>query len=148
MAQDHQALRLRVKDLDDISVLSSMLQDSLMALCDTTYLVSDKSFVIIVNRFCWEDVDGDDDFGAFNRTHTALRFDNVRAVQMRDIDLKNKDAIHNLLMVAYDGDINSVVLHFAGGGAIRIEVSKLNCAVEDMGEAWPTYNKPGHVVGT
>lgn len=148
MTQDHRLLRLRIKDLDDVSVLSSMVQDSLMALCDATYLAVDKSFVVILNRFCWEDVDDTNDGGQYNRTHTALRFDNVKAVQMRNIDSKKQDAIHNLLAVAYDDRSKTLALHFAGGGAIRLSLSKLNGIIEDMGDVWPSYNKPGHVVGT
>lgn len=144
MTQGHKALKLQVRDMDDITVLSSLTQDSLLALCDVDFLKEDKSFVLILNRFCWEDIHEDESIGPYNRIHTALRFDGVNSVQIRQMNNKNLDEIHSLLTIAFDATENAIAFHFAGGGAIRLLMENMNCLAEDMGDSWPGQSLPAH----
>jgi hypothetical protein len=38
----------------------------------------------------------------------------------------------------------SILLEFAGDGAIRLEVARIECRAKDLGEPWPTRWRPRH----
>lgn len=138
-------LKLRAADLEDLSVIAAMVQDALVAAMDIDYLPAERQFVMLINRFRWERA-GDE--GPFERVHAGLRFDAVTAVRSRGIDRGRADRMMELLTIAYDspdeGAEGHVHLQLAGGGAIRLTVERLSCAMEDLGEPWPTKWKPGH----
>lgn len=146
MTKQHQPLKILAQDLEDLAVLASMLQDALVPLADISYLKDDGQFVLAVNRFCWEDKNQEG--MPFQRTLAGLRFDTVRQVGYRGLERGKVDAVHELLTIAYDEGPEDapgqVVLHFAGGGAIRLVVDRLVCALEDLGETWPTQWVPSH----
>lgn len=134
---DHKPLRLRAEDLGDLTVIAAALQDALVPAGDIAWLRDEGSFVMAVNRFRWE-ADGD----RHERIHAGLRFDAVKNVQYRNIDHGDRGSFLELLTVA--SDEGRVVLHFAGGAAIRLEVEKLICVLADLDEPWPTAWKPKH----
>lgn len=140
-------LKLRAEDAEDIAVISSGLQDALVAVADMAFLRAERRFALVVNRFCWErepDVNGH-----FQRTHAAIAFDTVSRVAVTGIDRTRPERILDLLgietIAAADGR-QVIVLHFAGRAAIRLEVDRILCHLEDVGEPWPTRWKPEHPV--
>lgn len=139
-------LKLRGQDLEDLQVVSSTLQDALVAVRDMGYLPDQRRFALVFNRFCWE-VPADAD-GKFRRVHCALAFDEVRRVSMRDIDRGIDDRILSLLSIEGHADAATgafgIQLNFAGKPAIRLEVDRLLCHLEDVGEPWPTAWRPAH----
>ena len=140
---DDAPLKLCAGDPEDLTVISSVLQDALVTLGDMTYLPDEKSFVMAVNRFRWER--GTD---TRERIVSGLRLDAVRNVQYRGIDRIDRSQFLSFLVMYYtpdpDGDGGSVMIGFAGGGAIRIDVGGLYAALGDLGEAWPTLWTPEH----
>jgi len=134
---EYKPLRLRAEDLGDLTVIAAALQDALVPVGDMAWLRDEGSFVMAVNRFRWE-ADGEQ----HERVHAGLRFDKVEQVQYRGIDHRDRGGFLELLTIACDE--GRVVLHFAGGAAIRLEVEKLTCALADLDEPWPTAWKPGH----
>jgi hypothetical protein len=139
MADGPAPLKLRAHDLEDLSVLSSMVQDALAPLGDMAFLRDERRFVIALNRFRWEEAGT---FPPFYRTHAGLRFDNVTAVQRRNIAPSDRDSMLSLLSIAYHE--GTVMLSFAGDKDIRLAVNALAVALEDLDEPWPTQWKPGH----
>ncbi|MEQ9491948.1 MAG: DUF2948 family protein [Alphaproteobacteria bacterium] len=139
------ALSLHVRDLEDLSVVSSMVQDAILPVGDFTFLRDEGCFILALNRFQWETAEGD---GPYYRIHSGLRFDHVHSVQFKKIDRQDKKQILSLLAVAWaegeDGEPDQVVLQFAGGPAVKLKVGKLHCTLQDLGEPWPTQWKPGH----
>jgi hypothetical protein len=135
----YKPLRLRAEDLGDLTVIAAAVQDALVPAGDIAWLRDEDSFVMALNRFRWE-TEGEDE--AHERVHAGLRFDHVKNVQYRNIDHGDRGAFLELLTIACDE--GKVVLHFAGGGAIRLEVEKLACALGDLDEPWPTAWKPAH----
>ncbi len=133
------AVRLRAGSVEDLSVIASLVQDAIVPLGDIAFIKEDHSFVLVLNRFRWED-EGEAD--RRERVHAGLRFDTVRRVRYRNIDTRDRGQFLSLLTLAYDDGVAS--LHFAGGGAIRLDVDKLACALEDLGEPWPTTHVPRH----
>ncbi|MGB2464582.1 MAG: DUF2948 family protein, partial [Candidatus Puniceispirillaceae bacterium] len=39
---------------EDIQAMSALLQDALLASGDMQFIPAHKSFLLLVNRFCWE----------------------------------------------------------------------------------------------
>ncbi|MBP5857612.1 DUF2948 family protein [Marivibrio halodurans] len=142
-------LKLVAQDLEDLSVLSSMVQDAIVPPADMAYWPEDKAFAIALNRFKWETAKNGPPYA---RTHAALRVEKVKAVRRKGISPGgDRERLLSLLAVAYaaggDGAPDSIHLQFAEDRAIRIEVEGLAVSLTDLGDPWPTQWKPGHEMG-
>ena len=137
-------IQLLAKDSDDISVMSSLMQDAILYPGDVMWHPKDQQFVMVVNRFCWEE--DNPDLGAQSRTHSAFRVDYVRAVKKRGIekcgDLDYLNLLALQLLQADDKQI--LLLNFSSGRAIRLEIEKVAAVLQDLGESWPAENRPVH----
>jgi len=109
------------------------------------YLPDEMRFAAIANRFDWETaVASDEDF---KRRRTGLRFERVKSARLAGIDLKQKDVVLALLAITFepaDEPSGALILHFAGGGAIRLDVECIEGELRDLGAAWATRTKPAH----
>ena len=135
-------LKLRARSVEDFAVVSAALQDALVPLGDISHFPDEKTFMMVVNRFRWEQ-----DGAQTERTHAGLRFDAVRQAQFRGIDRSDRSQFLSFLAIAFDGDEAAegiVVMHFAGGGLIRLNVGGLYCILADLGQSWPTQWTPVH----
>ena len=132
-------LGLLACDVPDLAVISSMLQDAIVMVADMVYLVSEQSFITVINRFRWEASTYE---AAGERINAGLRFDLLQRVQFRKTDREHRERFAVLLTVAYDSGV--VIIRFSGDGAVRLEVSELLCALSDFDEAWPTVWRPEH----
>lgn len=139
-------LKLIALDAEDLRILSCHLQDAVIRVGDMAYLKEGMRFAAIANRFDWEGaVKSKDD--EFQRRRTGLRFERVKSAQVQGIDLKKKDVVLVLLAVAFEpGDEpeGTLILHFAGGGAIRLGVECIEAELRDLGAVWSTQHKPEH----
>ena len=50
-----QLLKLRANDKEDLSVISTVLQDSLITVNEMLFLKKESRFAFVANRFRWED---------------------------------------------------------------------------------------------
>jgi hypothetical protein len=140
-------LKLSAFDADDLGVVSAAVQDALVAVRDCVYFKDEKRFVLLLNRYRWED-DPDPESSNGNghsRTHSALVFNEVTAVRHHDIPTGEPDRMLEVLAVALEND-HSVLVRFSAGRAIRLEIGRLACHLGDVGEPWPTPWKPAHPV--
>jgi hypothetical protein len=140
-----QRLKLRATDADDLAIFSAILQDAVIPGDEMTYLPSERRFVLVANRFRWEESQDQDVPGRiYERVHSGLVIDAVRAVKMRGIDPRAKERILSLLAIEQrDGAIE---LTFSGGAAIRVEVDRILCHLEDVAEPYPTRLRPSHAL--
>jgi hypothetical protein len=136
-------LKLSALDADDLGVVSAAVQDALVAVRDCAYFKDENRFVLLLNRFQWEADPGVD--SAYSRTHSALVFNEVTVVRHHNIPLGEADRMLELLAVTLEND-RSVVVRFAAGRAIQLEIGRLACHLGDVGEPWPTPWKPAHPV--
>jgi hypothetical protein len=148
-------LRLRAEDAEDLAVLSACLQDALVAAGDLAYDPGAREFMLVANRFRWENCrPGVKDGGKFERTLCAITFDNVTAAAYRGFDRGEKDRILCLLAIRLAEDAANVSsgaapgviidLDFAGHAELRLTASALHVRVRDFGDPWPTPWQPGH----
>jgi hypothetical protein len=140
-----QRLKLRAADADDLAVISAVLQDAVIPGDEMAYLPSERRFVLVANRFRWEDSDGQQVPGRlYERVHSGLVIDAVRAVKTRGFDPADKDRL--LSMLAIEPHDDAIDLLFSGGAAIRIEVDRILCHLEDVAEPYPTRLRPSHAL--
>ena len=66
----------------------------------------------------------------------------MQKAAFRGIDRKNRNQFLALLSVNYADGL--VAMHFAGGGAVKLEVGALNVALEDLDVPRPTTFQPKH----
>ena len=140
-------LRLKATDAEDLTVISSCLQDSLIPVSDMTFQRSESCFVMVANRFRWEEAQKRSARTArYERVHCGVRFDHVAAVRCRDLDRNQEDRSVSLLALeAGDGYIDLI---FSDRGVIRLEVDRILCHLDDIDKPWPTRRKPNHSSGS
>jgi hypothetical protein len=136
-------LKLSALDAEDLELISAAVQDALVAVRDCASFAEERRFVLLLNRFRWEADPGIE--SRYWRTHSALVFNEVRAVHHHKIPIGQPDRVLELLAVVLDNE-RSVTLRFAAGRAIRLEIGRLACHLGDVGEPWPTPWKPAHPV--
>ena len=137
------ALKLRAEDAEDLSILSAILQDALVAVSEIAWLAEEKRFVLVANRFRWEPP-AEGPRRNFERRLCGLRVDGVQAVQRRGFNPREGDRL--LVLLALRAEPGVLYLDFAGGSSIRLEVERILCHLEDFGEPWPTKWRPRHPV--
>ncbi|MGF9760531.1 DUF2948 family protein [Microvirga sp. 0TCS3.31] len=133
-------LRLVAFDPEDLSVISAHLQDSLLQVGDIAYLPKERRFAIQVRRYDWE-------AATPQRRLTCMHFENVTGVRVRGIDRSNKDAVLNLLAIAFEpGDAPSgtATLIFAEGAAIQVDLECIEMQMKDTGPVWAAESRPSH----
>jgi hypothetical protein len=143
-------LKLIALDADDLAVVSAHLQDAVLKVADLAYLPRERRFAAVANRFDWLDALEDGKAArpdGFARRQTALRFERVLGAKVSGIDLKNGSAVLSLLAIRFEpkqepgGD---VLLVFADGAAIRLEVEVIEAELKDLGPVWQAKSKPRH----
>ncbi|MEO1014283.1 MAG: DUF2948 family protein [Pseudomonadota bacterium] len=143
---DYRPLRLKAADEEDLSAVSSVLQDAIAKLGDFAFLPERRQFAFVANRFVWECA-GDARAGSFARVRTGVHFDDVKSVRRRYLRTDARDAVVELLAIHFEpGDDGEgvVILDFAGGGAVQLNVEALSVRLTDLGAPWPTRSRPHH----
>jgi hypothetical protein len=133
-------LRLVAFDPEDLSVISAHLQDSLLQVGDIAYLPKERRFAIQVRRYDWE-------AATPQRRLTCMHFENVTGVRVRGIDRSNRDAVLNLLAIAFeekDAPSGTATLIFADGGAIQVDLECIEMQMKDTGPVWAAESRPSH----
>jgi Protein of unknown function (DUF2948) len=57
-----------------------------------------------------------------------------------------RDGERLLVLLAIRSGPRALYLDFAGGSSIRLEVERILCHLDDLGEPWPTRWQPRHPV--
>ena len=139
-------LRLSVSDTEDLTVISSRLQDSLIKLSEMKFLPAEQQFLFVANRFLWERGDeensGSGDEKVYERVHCGVCFENVTAARQKGLNRDRAGQIVSLLSVTYED--GAVELAFSADVSIRLEVSSLFCRFQDIDQPWLTQWRPSH----
>lgn len=129
-------LKIKAQDSEDLAVLAGLLQDSLVPVRDMAFLPEEKRFVMVANRYRWEDDT------VRERVNCALTLDGIERVQSLGVDRSRQSDILELLTIMVEE--RDLVLVFAGGGLIRLECDSISATATDIGEPWPTQWRPDH----
>jgi hypothetical protein len=150
-------LKLRAADAEDLGVMSAILQDSLVTVAEMAYIPEERRFALVANRFRWEPQQAQPELPpvkgpGLERVLTGLCIDGVKTVSRKGFHPSDADRILSLLAVRIEGEGQdegkpmALILDFAGGSSVRLEVEGIMCHLDDLGEPWPTKFQPKHPV--
>ena len=132
-------LRLLAEDADDLHIISAALQDAILRPVDIVWEPSARRVTLKLSRFCWE--------CGGTRVMAAMQFGDVLAVKSRRLPRLPESALELLAMDFEPGEApgGRIVLMFAGGGDLRIDVDCLDAVLTDLSERWPAKLAPTHL---
>jgi hypothetical protein len=139
-------LKLLALDSEDLEIVSAHTQDAVVRVGDMGYAKGDKRFVLLMNRYAWE---AGDARGRGQRKRAGLHFDHVNAAHAEGFDMRAKDGVLELLAVTFEPaetPAGQVLLTFAGGGRVRLDVECLEARLRDLGGVWAAKAEPKHDV--
>lgn len=132
-------LRLLAEDAVDLQIISAALQDAIMRPVDIRWEKDARRLTIVLSRFCWE--------CGGTRVMAAMQFGDVEAVKSRRLP-RLPEAALELLALDFeptDAPGGRVILMFAGGGDLRIDVECLDAVLTDLSDRWPARMAPTHL---
>ena len=141
-------LKLLGKHQEDLKIISAYLQDSIIIVKDIVFLKQNRTFVMIVNRFMWEDVEK----GVFRqnkRIRCAVKFEEVIKVKSKNINQKNKDKPLECLAIKCSSifdEVYKIKIFFAGDSIITIISEVIEVALHDLGKPWNVKHIPIHKI--
>ena len=145
------ALKLTIKDHEDLVVLSSLLQDATVLIGDMGYDATSQQFMMVAARYCH---DTGQDTGIASSQHENLddaighrrligiNFDQVSSLKRKGFSPKDRDDVLNLLAIQAEGHHIDVI--FSGAAMVRLECAAINVYAADLGEGWSTGFQPKH----
>ena len=141
-------LKLIGKNQEDLKVISAYSQDSIVTVKDITFLKKNRIFIMIINRFMWEDIEK----GITRqrkRIRCALKFEGILKVKSKKINQKNKNKRLECLAIECNEILsknNEINFFFAGGGVITLISESIEAVMHDLGEPWNVRHTPKHKI--
>lgn len=149
MSEDGKAnLKLIVRNREDLKVISTYSQDSIVAIKDITFLKKNRIFIMIINRFMWEDIERGIN-GQSKRIRCALKFEGILKVKSKKINQKNKNKHLECLAIECNEILsknNEIIFFFAGGGVITLISEFIEAVMHDIGKPWNVRHIPKHKI--
>ena len=142
-------LRLQAEDVDDLRVLSALVQDSVFPSEEMSWQAGRRRFTLLLNRFRWEDVKSSTGDARAERVRSLLVFGGVLKVASSGLDRAEKDMVLSLLALDFEpgeDGAGRVVLTLAGDGAIALNVECLDVSLQDVTRPYlaPSGQVPSH----
>ena len=141
-------LKLIGKNQEDLQIISAHLQDSIVKVKDIVFLKKNRTFMMITNRFMWEDVEK----GVFRdnkRIRCAVRFEEVIKVKSKNINQKNKNRLLEYLAIECNltnDEIYEIKIFFSGGSIITLISEVIEIVMHDIGKPWMVKHIPKHII--
>ena len=145
MALSSNLLKLVALDREGLGVISAHVQDSCLRRADMTWLPKRKRFLLSAMRFDWAGAKE----GRAERVGSVLRFERVLKVSHLGLTGRDENSVLNLLAVTFektDPPSGMVLLAFADGAIVRLEVECLEAELRDIGPRRPAQECPGHAL--
>mgnify|MGYP001977146579 FL=1 len=142
-------IKLIGKNEEDLKIISAYLQDSVVISRDIIYLKKNRTFIMILNRFMWEDAEK----GVFRqnkRIRCAIKFEEVINVKSKKISQKNNKKALEFLAIKSNleqDNFYNVKIFFSGGGIITISCEIIEVFMNDLGKPWNVKHFPTHKFG-
>lgn len=143
-------LRLVAQDVEDLKVVSTLLQDAVLPVTELQYDAKRRRFALMLNRFRWEDREDAQRAGRpFERVRSVLVVEDVTRVQSTGFDRADKDLVLSLLSLDFapgEDGTGRLTLTLAGDGAVALEVEALDVRLDDVTRPYraPSGKAPHH----
>ena len=141
-------LKLIGKNQEDLKIISAYIQDSIVAVKDIVFLQQNRIFIMVVNRFMWEDVEK----GVFRqnrRIRSAIKFEEVLKVKSKQINQKSKNKRLECLTIGCNEiSINNyeIKIFFSGNSIITLISEAVEVVMHDLDKAWKVKHIPEHKI--
>ncbi len=143
-------LNLGAWDAEDLKILSSLAQDAVFPITEMRWRKAKRQFVLLVNRFRWEDREAAERRGRdYERVQSLIVVNNVLAVASQGVDRSDRELVLSLLSISFEpaeDGAGHVLLTLAGDGAIRLSVEALEVTLRDVTRPYraPSGQAPDH----
>ena len=141
MVDDKKYPNILALDFEDLEIISSMVQDSIVLKENMTFLRKQRVFIILITRFRWEESVKQE------RIYSIIRFHGVLGVKTKNLNTQKENLPLELLAINYETNSNEMIgiyLNFAGGKVINLQVECVECILKDLSDPWQTNNIPSH----
>ena len=141
-------LKLLGKNKEDLKIISAHLQDSIVTVKDIVFLQQNRTFIMIVNRFMWEDVERGV-FRANKRIRCGVKFEEVVKVESKNINQKNKNKVLEYLAMECNliqDSTYKIKIFFSGDSIITMIVEIIDVVLHDLGKPWNVKHIPKHKI--
>ena len=141
-------LKLIGKNQEDLKIISAYIQDSIVAVKDMVFLQQNRIFIMLINRFMWEDVEK----GVprqNRRIRSAIKFEEVLKVKSKDINQKSKNKLLVCLTIKCNEISNNnyeIKIFFSGDSIITLTSEAVEVVMNDLGKAWNVKRIPEHKI--
>lgn len=141
-------LRLLAEDQDDLAIISAAVQDAVGKVGGFEYLPLKRQFVLELNRFRWEILPKKPKQSDFVRVRSGLAINGVLGVHSKGVPQGDKEAVLEVLSLEFipgatpPGGV--LLIHFAGGSDLRLNVECLDVSLFDTDQNWSTPRRPRH----
>ena len=145
------ALYLGAFTLQDVEIISTILQDSIFCINDLAWLKKKQRVAVLVNRFRWENKsEYIEKNSAPERVKSLLIIDNVLNISSQGIDRSDSTAPLNLLNLDLKKTKKNIFLTLllSNFGAIKFELDAIELSIKDVTRPYKAYseNIPFHPI--
>ncbi|MDO5527974.1 MAG: DUF2948 family protein [Paracoccus sp. (in: a-proteobacteria)] len=143
-------LRLRAEDSADLTVISALVQDAVLAGSDMRYDARRRQLAMMLGRFRWEDAEAAEREGrAFERVRSLLVVSDVTGVKSDGIERPGTGQVLSLLSIGFEPGNDGgghLVIHLAGDGVIVAEIECIALDLRDVSRPYiaPSRHRPRH----
>jgi hypothetical protein len=144
-ATDKPNLKLLALEREGLEVISAHAQNTCVKRTDMAWLPRQRRFLLAGMRYDWVGAKS----GPAERVSTVLRFDRVRRVSHLGLGDRSEDQTLNLLALTFektDPPAGMIILAFADGALVRLEVECVEAELRDMGFRQPATACAGHAL--
>lgn len=128
---DEQPLRLKARYVEDLTVISALLQDAVLPMKETSWQPDINRFGLLVNRFRWEDKsNAENGKRPYERVQSMLVIDSVQNVSSMGINHSDNEQIISILSVGFDD--GKIIFTLAGDGALAVDVECIDITIKDV----------------
>ena len=135
-------------NIEDLKIISTYIQDSLVTVGDIVFLKKNRIFIMLINRFMWENVKKHSK-DLKKRIRCAIKFEGIFNVKSKNINQSTKNKSLELLAIKcnYTSDENyNINFFFSGGGAITLISESIEVIMQDIGKPWIVKHAPKHKI--
>ena len=122
--------KIIANDLEGLQMISACSSAAKVKISDIKYLVSNKVFLLSIERIKVENENED------KKVNSILRFDFIDAVRSKNIDQSDQEAILELVGIDYlkNNDVYEINLIFNNNAHIALSTETIEARLEDQSE--------------